>query len=78
MRPTEGMGYRGIWPHGQQGHSGYGVQGVWATSAIHHMGNGAHGQWGSWAPWAMGPMGQFEHFLPITSLILDGFLQKFY
>ena len=33
-----------------------------------HMGNGAHGQWG---PWAMGT------FWPITSLLLDGFLQKF-
>ena len=32
-------------------------------------GDGAHGQW---APWAIGT------FLPITPLILDGFLQKFY
>ena len=34
-------------------------------------GDGAHGQWGTWAPWAIGT------FLPITPLILDGFLQKF-
>ena len=33
-----------------------------------HMGNGAHGQWG---PWVMGT------FWPITSLLLDGFLQTF-
>ena len=31
-------------------------------------GDGAHGQWG---PWAIGT------FWPITSLLLDGFLQKF-
>ena len=38
-----------------------------------HMGNGSHGQWahGQWGPWAIGT------FLPITPLILDGFLQKF-
>ena len=32
-----------------------------------HMDNGAHGQWD---PWAIGT------FWPITSLLLDGFLQK--
>ena len=74
MRPTEGMGYRGIWPHGQQGHRGYGVQGVWATSAIGHMAKGAHGPW---APWAMGPMGDlniFAHNIINTGWILTKIL----
>ena len=70
---TGGMGYRG-----------YGVQGVWATGSMGHISNESHWQWGTWA---MGHMGKEAHgqggpwaiwtFLPITSLILDGFLQKF-
>ena len=60
---TGGIGFRG-----------YGVQGVWDTGGMGHMGNGSHGQWGSWA---MGPLA-IGTFLPITSLLLDGFLQKFY
>ena len=46
------------------------------TGGMDHMGNGAHGPWGLWA---MGPMGPWAiwTFLPITSLILNGFLQKF-
>ena len=39
----------------------------WGTGVMGHMGNG-NGQWG---PWVIGT------FLPITPLILDGFLQKF-
>ena len=72
-----GYGVQGYEPHGQQQHRGYGVQGVWATWAIGHMANAAHGQWGLWA---MGPMGPWVigTFLPIASLLLDGFLQKFY
>ena len=43
------------------------------TGGMGHMGNGAHGVWGTGGigPWAIGT------FLPIASLILDGFLQKF-
>ena len=42
-----------------------------------HMANGAMGPMGLWA---MGPMGPWVigTFLPIASLLLDGFLQKFY
>ena len=59
------------------GFRGYGVQGAWDTGGMGHMGNGSHGQWGSWP---MGPWGTWAigTFLPITSLLLDGFLQKFY
>ena len=54
--------------------------GVWGTGGMGHMGNGPHGQWGTWAmghigngaPWVIGT------FLSIASLLLDGFLQKFY
>ena len=38
-----------------------------------NRGDGAHGQWGTWA---IGPMGDGT-FWPITSLLLDGFLQTF-
>ena len=84
IRPTGGMGtgvwgtgVLGTWAIGHNGYRGYGVQGVWATGGMGHIGNGSHGQWGTWA---MGPMGPWVicTFLPITSLILDGFLQKFY
>ena len=75
MRPTGGIGYRGMatWAIGAQGvwgmgHMGNRSHGRWGTWPMGYMGNGAHGQWG---PWAIGT------FLPITSLILDGFLQKF-
>ena len=37
MRPTGGIGYRGM------GHMGYGVQGVWAMWAMGYMGNGVQG-----------------------------------
>ena len=62
---------------GGMGCRGYGIQGVWATWAMGHMGNGAHGVQGVWGtdgigPWVIGT------FLPIASLLLDGFLQKFY
>ena len=44
---------------------------------MYHMGNGGNGVQGVWGtegidPWAIGT------FLPITPLLLDGFLQKFY
>ena len=76
IRP-KGYGVQGVWGTwaiGHNGYRGYGfrgyeIQGLWATWVMGHMGNGAHGQWG---PWAIGT------FLPITSLLLDGFLQKFY
>ena len=74
-----GMGYR-VWATWA-----IAAQGVWGTRGMGHMGNRSHGQWGTWA---MGPMGHGAYgqwgpwaigtFLPITSLILDGFLQKFY
>ena len=67
------------------GVQGYGVYGQWGTGGMGHIGNGSHGQWGTWA---MGPMGHGAYgqwgpwaigtFLPIASLLLDGFLQKFY
>ena len=74
MRPTGGMGSRGmghmgISSTGGMGYKGYWVQGVWVTWAMGYMGHGAYGQWGPWAIWT---------FFPITSLILNGFLQKFY
>ena len=82
VSPTRGMGSRGmahmgISSTGVMGYKGYWVQGVWVTWAMGYMGNGAHGPWGLWA---MGPMGPWViwTFLPITSLILNGFLQKFY
>ena len=70
---------------GNEAHRGYGVQGYGAhgehvqdhvlneywqylLDLDGDMGDGAHGQWG---PWAIGT------FLPITPLILNGFLQKF-
>ena len=59
MRPTGGIGYRGMSHMGNRSH------GQWGTWTMGLMG---HGQWG---PWAIGT------FLLITSLILDGFLQKF-
>ena len=79
MRPTGGMGYRGM------SHMGNSSTEVWGTRGMGHMGNRSHGQWGTWA---MGPMGHGAYgkwgpwaigtFLPIASLLLDGFLQKFY
>ena len=73
------MGNRlhGQWGTWAMGHMGHGAHGQWGTWAMGHMGNGSHGPWGTWA---MGPMGPWAicTFLPITSLILDGFLQKFY
>ena len=74
MRPTGGMGYRGMSHMGNSstggmGYKGYGPHRQWVTWPMGHMGNGAYGPWG---PWAIGT------FLPIASLLLDGFLQKFY
>ena len=68
---SRGMGHMGISSTGGMGYKGIGYKGYG------HMGNGVHGQW---SPWAMGPMGPWAiwTFLPITSLILNGFLQKFY
>ena len=58
MRPTGGMGYRGM---GQMGNRG---TGVWGTRGMGHMGNGymdngvqGYGQLGTWA---MGPMGNLH------------------
>ena len=50
MRPTWGMGYRGM------GHMGNRGTGVWGTRGMGHVDNG---QWGTgvWDTWAMGPMG---------------------
>ena len=53
MRPTGGMGYRGM------GHMGNRAQGVWGTRGMGHMGNRIHGQWGT-GVWAMGPMGNLH------------------
>ena len=41
MRPTGGIGYRGM------GHMGNSAHGVWGTRGMDHMGNGIHGQWGT-------------------------------
>ena len=63
MRPTGGMGYRGMgtWAIGYRG---YGVQGIWATWAMGYMGNRVWGTgvWATWAigTWAMGPMGNLH------------------
>ena len=50
MRPTGGMGYRGM------GHMGNRGTGVWGTRGMGHIGNRSHGQWGPWAH------GRFAHF----------------
>ena len=52
-----------------------GTGGMGYTWVMGYMGNGAHGVQGVWGtggigPWAIGT------FLPIASLLLDGFLQK--
>ena len=39
MRPTGGIGYRGM------GHMGN--RGTWGTRGMGHMGNGMHEQWGT-------------------------------
>ena len=46
---------------GHMGNGSHGVQGVWGTGGMGYRGMG---------PWAIGT------FLPIASLLLDGFLQK--
>ena len=66
--------HRGVWGPGVWAIWALAAQGVLGIRGMGHMGNGTHGPWGTWA---MGPMGDWT-FLPITSLILDGFLQKFY
>ena len=82
MRPTGGMGYRGI-----RGTWAIGAQGVWCTRGMGHIGNRSYGQWGTWAMglWAMGPMGNgahgpmgdldiFAHSIIITGWILTKIL----
>ena len=79
--PQRVWGTRGISNRVQ----GYGVYGQWGTEGMGHIGNRSHGQWGTWA---IGPMGHGAYgqwgpwaigtFLPIASLLLNGFLQKFY
>ena len=56
MRPTGGMGYRGMGHIGNRGtggmgYKGYGSHGQWGTWTMGYrgMGNWAHGQWGPWA-----------------------------
>ena len=53
MRPTGGMGYRGM------GHIGNRATGVWGKRGMGHVANGIHGQWGTgvWDTWAMRPIG---------------------
>ena len=77
---TGGNGVQGIWDTWA-----IAAQWVWGTRGMGHISNRSHGQWGTWA---MGPMGNGAYgqwgpwtigtFLPIASLLLDGFLQKFY
>ena len=45
MRPTGGMGYRGMGNRGTggMGYKGYGPHGQWVTWAMGHMGNGVQG-----------------------------------
>ena len=52
MRPTGGMGYRGMSHMGNSSIGGMGYKG----HGPH--GNRSHGQWGTWA---MGPMGNGAH-----------------
>ena len=58
MRPTGGMGYRGMGHMGISGTGGMGYKGYWVQGVWGHMGNGVHGQWG---PRVMGPMGNGAH-----------------
>ena len=48
MRPTGGIGYRGMGYMGNRG-TGYGVQGVWATWAMGYRGMSHVGKGGPWA-----------------------------
>ena len=88
MRPTGGMGSRGMGHMGISGtggigYKGYWVQGVWVTWAMGYMGNGAHGPWGTWA---MGPMGDLDFFAYnfintewiLTKILLDIDIDVFY
>ena len=73
QRDPQGVWGTGVWDTWAieawgYGYKGYGPHRLWSTWAMGPMGHGAYGQWG---PKAIGT------FLPITSLILDGFLQKF-
>ena len=88
---TGAMGYRDIGHMANETHRGKGVQGVWGTWPKRPTKGMGSGVWGTWAighngyrgygvqgvwgtggigPWAIGT------FLPIASLLLDGFLQK--
>ena len=51
MRPTGGIGYRGM------GHMGNRGTGVWGTGGMGHVGNGVqeYGTHGQWGPWAIAP-----------------------
>ena len=79
MRPTGGMGYRGMSHMGNSSTGGMGYKGdgphrQWVTWPMGHMGNGAYGPWGLWA---MGPMGDwhiFAHSIIITGWILTKIL----
>ena len=53
MRPTGGMGYRGM---GQMGNRG---TGVWGTRGMGHMDNGVQ-RYRQLGTWAMGPMGDLH------------------
>ena len=74
---TGGMGNMGNEAHRGKVVQGYGAQAIGTQGPMWHMGNGAYVPW---ALWAMRPMGPWVigTFLPIASLLLDGFLQKFY
>ena len=54
IRPTGGMGYRGM---GQMGNRG---TGGWGTRGMGHMANGVHGHWGT-GVWAIGHVGNGAH-----------------
>ena len=43
MRPTGGIGYRGMGHMGNRGTWGMGLQGIWAMWAMGYMGNGVQG-----------------------------------
>ena len=77
MRPTGGMGYRGM------GHLGNRSHGQWGKWAMGHMGNGAYGPWGTWAMGHMGDLNFFAYnFINtgwiLTKILLDIDINVFY
>ena len=64
MRPTGGIGYKGMGHMGNRAHWAMGTGGMGYRGmeyrGMGHMGNGSHGQWGTWA---MGHMGKGAHGL---------------